>query len=110
VIDIVTIQPLVALVFGILILLLPRILNYLIAIYLIFIGLIGLFPHLMTHVPHSPCFTDTGSVLQHAHLVLQDGVDAEVIDLLLAIGTGHVEHVAGAIRAVDQRLVERRAA
>ena len=33
-------------------LMLPRILNYLIAIYLIFIGLIGLFPHLMTHVPH----------------------------------------------------------
>jgi len=52
VIDIVAIQPLVALVFGILILLLPRILNYLIAVYLIFIGLIGLFPHLMTHVPH----------------------------------------------------------
>jgi len=47
VIDIVTIQPLVALVFGILILLLPRILNYLIAIYLIFIGLAGLFPHLL---------------------------------------------------------------
>jgi len=52
VIDIVAIQPLVALVFGILILLLPRILNYLVAAYLIFIGLIGLFPHLLTHVPH----------------------------------------------------------
>jgi len=52
VIDIVTIQPLVALVFGILILLLPRILNYLVAAYLIFIGLVELFPHLMSHVPH----------------------------------------------------------
>ena len=44
--DIVLIQPLVALIFGILILILPRLLNYLIAIYLILIGLTGLFPHL----------------------------------------------------------------
>ena len=44
--DIIAIQPLVALLFGILIL--PRLLNYLIAIYLIFIGLVGLFPHLFT--------------------------------------------------------------
>ena len=41
-------QPLVALIFGILILILPRLLNYLIAIYLILIGLTGLFPHLFT--------------------------------------------------------------
>ena len=47
-IDIVTLQPLVALLFGVLILILPRLLNYLIAIYLIFIGLTGLFPHLFT--------------------------------------------------------------
>ena len=47
-IDIVTLQPLFALIFGILILILPRLLNYLIAIYLIFIGLVGLFPHLFT--------------------------------------------------------------
>jgi len=45
-IDIIAIQPLVALLFGVLILILPRLLNYLIAIYLIFIGLVGLFPHL----------------------------------------------------------------
>jgi uncharacterized membrane protein HdeD (DUF308 family) len=44
-IDMLVIQPLVALVFGILILIMPRILNYLIAIYLIFIGIIGLWPH-----------------------------------------------------------------
>ena len=44
-IDIVTIQPLVALVFGILILILPRILNYLVAAYLILIGCVGLWPH-----------------------------------------------------------------
>jgi hypothetical protein len=47
-VDIIAIQPLVALLFGILILILPRLLNYLIAIYLIFIGLVGLFPHLFT--------------------------------------------------------------
>jgi hypothetical protein len=44
--DIITIQPLVALLFGVLILILPRLLNYLIAVYLIFIGLVGLFPHM----------------------------------------------------------------
>jgi hypothetical protein len=47
-VDVITIQPLIALLFGILILILPRLLNYLIAIYLIFIGLVGLFPHLFT--------------------------------------------------------------
>jgi hypothetical protein len=47
-IDIVTLQPLVALLFGILILILPRLLNYLIAIYLILIGLAGIFPHLFS--------------------------------------------------------------
>jgi hypothetical protein len=45
-IDMVVLQPLVTLLFGILILILPRLLNYLIAIYLILIGLVGLFPHL----------------------------------------------------------------
>jgi len=47
-IDIVMLQPLVALIFGILILILPRLLNYLIAVYLILVGLTGLFPHLFT--------------------------------------------------------------
>jgi hypothetical protein len=46
--NIVLIQPLVALIFGILILILPRLLNYLIAIYLILIGLAGLFPQFFT--------------------------------------------------------------
>ena len=49
--DIVVIQPLVALIAGILILLIPRLLNYVVAIYLIVIGLIGLWPHLF-HLPH----------------------------------------------------------
>jgi len=43
-IDIVTIQPLIAMIFGILILILPRILNYLVAIYLILVGCMGLWP------------------------------------------------------------------
>ena len=37
------IGPVVSLVAGILILLIPRLLNYIVAIYLIVIGLIGLF-------------------------------------------------------------------
>lgn len=48
-IDIVIIQPLVALIFGILILLIPRALNYLVAIYLILIGAMGLWPHFFAH-------------------------------------------------------------
>ena len=36
------ITPLVALIAGILILIMPRLLNYIVAIYLIFIGLVGL--------------------------------------------------------------------
>jgi hypothetical protein len=37
------IGPLAALIAGILILLMPRLLNYIVAIYLIVIGLVGLF-------------------------------------------------------------------
>jgi hypothetical protein len=36
------IQPLVALLAGILILVMPRLLNYIVAIYLIFVGITGL--------------------------------------------------------------------
>jgi len=38
-----SIGPLVSLIAGILILMVPRLLNYIVAIYLIVIGLIGLF-------------------------------------------------------------------
>lgn len=38
-----SIAPVVSLIAGILILLIPRLLNYIVAIYLIIIGLIGLF-------------------------------------------------------------------
>ena len=38
-----TLSPFVALLAGILILMMPRLLNYIVAVYLILIGLIGLF-------------------------------------------------------------------
>lgn len=41
------ITPLVALVGGILILFVPRLLNYVVAIYLIIVGATGLWPHLL---------------------------------------------------------------
>jgi len=44
------IGPLVALIAGILILLVPRLLNFIVAIYLIIIGLLGLFGgHIILH-------------------------------------------------------------
>jgi hypothetical protein len=49
--DIVTITPVVALVAGVLVLIAPRILNYVVAIYLIFVGVTGLWPHLLSAVP-----------------------------------------------------------
>jgi hypothetical protein len=39
----VAVGPIIALIAGILILIIPRLLNYIIALYLIIIGLIGLF-------------------------------------------------------------------
>lgn len=42
----VSVGPLVSLIAGVLILIVPRLLNYIVAIYLIIIGLLGLFgPH-----------------------------------------------------------------
>jgi hypothetical protein len=45
--NILLIQPLIALMAGILILIIPRLLNYIVAIYLIIVGLTGLWPHLL---------------------------------------------------------------
>jgi hypothetical protein len=39
----ISLQPLLALIAGILILIVPKLLNYIVAIYLIVIGLVGLF-------------------------------------------------------------------
>src|SRR5215470_6276789 len=40
-----SVGPLIALIAGILILVMPRLLNYIVALYLILIGLLGLFTH-----------------------------------------------------------------
>lgn len=40
-----SIGPLVSLIAGILILVVPRLLNYIVALYLIIMGLLGLFGH-----------------------------------------------------------------
>jgi hypothetical protein len=50
--DAAMLQPIVALLAGIIILIVPRILNYVVAIYLIFVGVTGLWPHLMSTLPH----------------------------------------------------------
>ncbi len=39
------VQPIVALIAGILILMMPRLLNYIVALYLIIIGITGLLHH-----------------------------------------------------------------
>ncbi|MDR7031449.1 MULTISPECIES: DUF3096 domain-containing protein [unclassified Mesorhizobium] len=41
-----TLTPLISLIAGVLILVMPRLLNYIVAIYLIVVGLLGLFPNL----------------------------------------------------------------
>lgn len=42
----IALTPLISLIAGVLILVMPRLLNYIVAIYLIIAGLLGLFPHL----------------------------------------------------------------
>ena len=46
-VDVIALQPFIALVAGILILAVPRILNFVVALYLIIIGISGLWPHLI---------------------------------------------------------------
>jgi hypothetical protein len=38
-------HPVIALIAGVLILIVPRLLNYVVAIYLILIGILGILPH-----------------------------------------------------------------
>jgi len=45
--SIISLQPIIALIAGILILVMPRLLNIIVALYLILIGLSGLLPHLL---------------------------------------------------------------
>ncbi len=41
-VTVIPLQPIVALLAGVLILLMPRLLNYIVAVYLIIIGIVGL--------------------------------------------------------------------
>ena len=45
--NMIVVQPLVALIAGILILVVPSLLNYIVAIYLILVGITGLMPNLL---------------------------------------------------------------
>jgi len=42
----IALTPMLSLIAGVIILIMPRLLNYIVAIYLIIIGLVGLFPQL----------------------------------------------------------------
>ena len=46
-VNVILLQPLIAVIAGILILIVPRLLNYIVAIYLILVGLAGLWPHVL---------------------------------------------------------------
>jgi hypothetical protein len=46
-INLIMLHPVVALIAGVLILAVPRLLNIIVALYLIILGLTGLLPHLM---------------------------------------------------------------
>ena len=49
-IHLVDLQPIVALIAGVLILMMPRVLNMIVAIYLIAVGALGLLPHFAAHL------------------------------------------------------------
>jgi len=46
VINTLMITPIIALISGVLILMMPRLLNYIVAVYLIIVGIVGLWPQL----------------------------------------------------------------
>ncbi len=43
----IALTPLISLIAGVLILLMPRLLNFIVALYLIIVGVLGLFPNLL---------------------------------------------------------------
>lgn len=50
-ISLIVLQPLVALIAGLLILMIPRLLHIIVGVYLIIIGVLGLLPHFL-HLTH----------------------------------------------------------
>ena len=59
-VNIVLLQPFLALIAGILILLIPRLLNYIVALYLILLGIAGLWPQVMRGASAAGLFTLSG--------------------------------------------------
>jgi DUF3096 family protein len=51
-ISLIVLQPLVALIAGLLILMIPRLLHIIVGVYLIIIGVLGLLPHFLPHLTH----------------------------------------------------------
>ena len=71
-------QPIVALIAGILILLIPRILNFIVAIYLIFVGVTGLWP--LTFYPPFRTERDAASWLWSSVVELVASHEAAYLD------------------------------
>lgn len=59
--DAVLVESLLAVVFGVLILIAPKILNYLVGAYLIIIGVIGLWPHIQAATNSGAASTETAA-------------------------------------------------
>jgi hypothetical protein len=73
------IGPVVSLIAGVLILIVPRLLNYIVAIYLIIIGLIGVFGWSGTHIRSTA--TDSAPALGALVLVADQVPPQPTIDL-----------------------------
>jgi DUF3096 family protein len=73
------IGPVVALIAGILILIVPRLLNYIVAVYLIVIGIIGLFGNPALH------YRGTSSVSSHHGVIHLRTADASHWDCSVPI-------------------------
>ena len=53
----IALAPIAALIAGILILFMPKLLNYIVALYLIILGIAGLWPHVMRGASAAALFT-----------------------------------------------------
>jgi Protein of unknown function (DUF3096) len=49
-INLIDLQPIVALIAGLLILMIPRLLHVIVGVYLIAVGVLGLLPHFLPHL------------------------------------------------------------
>src|SRR6266403_1648173 len=80
----VSLSPLISLIAGVLILIMPRLLNFIVAIYLIIIGLVGLF-HLLSNCGFPVGFegryptADGSTALNRQIQDLEEGLGVELI-------------------------------